>query len=232
MALWGKAPEMVTGDDALAGRQAYPYAVPHDNVVLGTPLEGPWPEGMEVAVFGMGCFWGVERIYWQIPGVYSTSAGYAGGFTPYPTYEETCTGRTGQAEVVRVVYDPSKVSYEKLVATFFENHDPTTKWRQGNDVGTQYRSIILTTTPEQAEIAERVRAAYQKVLTEKGYGEITTEIEPLGDYYLAEDYHQQYLHKNPGGYCNHGFNGVSCPVGILKQDEYPSQESILRGGDA
>lgn len=203
---------MVSQDEALAGRDRYPYPLATTHTVLGTPLDGPWPDGMEVAVVGMGCFWGVERIFWQVDGVYSTSAGYAGGYTPYPTYEETCTGQTGHAEVVRIVFDPSKVSYEKLLATMFENHDPTTKWRQGNDVGTQYRSVILTTSPEQAATAERVLATYQDELTSRGYGEISTEIGPLGDYYLAEDYHQQYLHKNPGGYCNHGFNGVACPI--------------------
>lgn len=205
---------MVTPQDALPGRTTYPYRVPTTHEILGTPLDGPWPAGSEVAVLGMGCFWGVERIFWQLDGVYSTSAGYAGGFTAYPTYEETCTGRTGHAEVVRVTFDPSKITFEQLLKAFFENHDPTTKWRQGNDVGTQYRSVILTTSAEQAATAERVRAAYQAELTSRGYGEISTEIQPLGDYYLAEDYHQQYLHKNPGGYCNHGFNGVACPVGL------------------
>ena len=205
---------MVTEQEALAGRTAYPYKPPAKHEILGTPLDGPWPDGSEVAVLGMGCFWGVERIFWQLDGVYSTSAGYAGGFTPYPTYEETCSGRTGHAEVVRVVFDPTKISYEQLLKTFFENHDPTTKWRQGNDVGTQYRSVILTSSPQQAETAERVRAAYQAELTGRGYGEVSTDIEPLVDYYLAEDYHQQYLHKNPGGYCNHGFNGVACPIGL------------------
>ena len=214
MAMWGREPSMVTEQAALAGRAAYPYRVPDTHEILGTPLDGPWPEGSEVAVLGMGCFWGVERIFWQLDGVYSTSAGYAGGFTPFPTYEETCTGRTGHAEVVRVVFDPTKLSYEQLLKTFFENHDPTTKWRQGNDIGTQYRSVILTSSLEQAETAERVRAIYQAELTERGYGQISTDIEPLGIYYLAEDYHQQYLHKNPGGYCNHGFNGVACPVGL------------------
>ena len=215
MAMWGMKPTMVSADEALPGRTSYPYAVPSEHAVLsGASLQGPWPEGSEIAVFGMGCFWGVERFYWQLDGVLSTSAGYAGGFTPYPTYEETCTGRTGHAEVVQVVFDPKKISYEQLLKVFFENHDPTTKWRQGNDIGTQYRSIILTTSPEQEATAERVKAAYQRELTERGYGEISTEIEPLGDYYLAEDYHQQYLHKNPGGYCNHGFNGVACPVGL------------------
>ncbi|MFV0533595.1 MAG: peptide-methionine (S)-S-oxide reductase MsrA [Cumulibacter sp.] len=214
MVMWGQEPVMVAEQDALPGRDGYPYRVPAMNEVLGTPLDGPWPDGTEVAVLGMGCFWGVERIFWQIDGVYSTSAGYAGGFTTYPTYEETCTGSTGHAEVVRVVYDPSKVGYDELLKTFFENHDPTTKWRQGNDVGTQYRSIILTTSSQQAETAQRVRAAYSAELVGRGYGEVTTEIKPACEYYLAEDYHQQYLHKNPGGYCNHGFNGVACPVGL------------------
>ncbi|WP_106849330.1 peptide-methionine (S)-S-oxide reductase MsrA [Blastococcus sp. Marseille-P5729] len=215
MVFWRTNPTMVTKDDALPGRDSYPYDVPSQHAVLtGATLDGPWPEGSEVAVFGMGCFWGVERIFWQLPGVLSTSAGYAGGYTPHPTYEETCTGRTGHAEVVRVTFDPAQISYEQLLKAFFENHDPTTKWRQGNDIGTQYRSLILTTSSEQAAAAERVRDTYQRELTERGYGEISTEIAPLGEYYLAEDYHQQYLHKNPNGYCNHGFNGVACPVGL------------------
>ena len=186
------------------------------HTVLGTPLKGPWPAGFETAVFGMGCFWGAERIFWRLPGVYSTSVGYAGGTTPNPTYEETCSGRTGHAEVVQVVYDPAKISYETLLKAFWENHDPTQGMRQGNDVGTQYRSAIYTTTAQQAAVAMASVEAFQPVVSKAGRGQITTEIAPLGAYYYAEDYHQQYLSdaKNPGGYCNHGPNGMTCPIGV------------------
>jgi peptide-methionine (S)-S-oxide reductase len=209
--------EMVSPDQALPGRPiAMPVADRHE--VLGTPLKGPFPEGLQVAVFGMGCFWGAERLFWTLPGVYTTSAGYAGGITKNPTYEETCSGRTGHAEVVQVVYDPSKINYEDLLKVFWENHDPTQGMRQGNDVGTQYRSAIYTTTDEQRTIAETSRDAFQPIVTRAGKGEITTEIAPLGSYYFAEDYHQQYLAptKNPNGYCNHGPNGLSCPVGVAR----------------
>ncbi|MET8230125.1 peptide-methionine (S)-S-oxide reductase MsrA [Micromonospora sp. NPDC005298] len=209
--------EMVSPDQALPGRPiAMPVADRHE--VLGTPLKGPFPEGLQVAVFGMGCFWGAERLFWTLPGVYTTSAGYAGGITKNPTYEETCSGRTGHAEVVQVVYDPSKITYEDLLKVFWENHDPTQGMRQGNDVGTQYRSAIYTTTDEQRAIAESSRDAFQPIVTRAGKGEITTEIAPLGSYYFAEDYHQQYLAptKNPNGYCNHGPNGLSCPVGVAR----------------
>jgi peptide-methionine (S)-S-oxide reductase len=184
--------------------------------VLGTPLRGPWPTGYQVAVFGMGCFWGAEKIFWQIPGVYSTSVGYAGGHTPNPTYEETCSGMTGHAEVVQVVYDPAKVSYETLLKAFWENHDPTAGMRQGNDVGTQYRSAIYATTDEQLATAEASREAFAPVVRAATKREITTEIAKAGPYYYAEDYHQQYLSsdKNPNGYCNHGPNGLTCPVGV------------------
>ena len=210
---------IVTADQALPGR-ATALAVAPRHTVLGTPLEGPWPDGMEIAVFGMGCFWGAEKMFWKIPGVYSTSVGYAGGHTSNPTYEETCTGMTGHAEVVQVVYDPAVVSYEQLLKVFWENHDPTQGYRQGNDVGTQYRSAIYTTTPEQAATAEASRAAFAPVVAKAGHGEITTEITPLRDYYYAEDYHQQYLSdaKNPYGYCNHGPNGMTCPIGVAKTD--------------
>jgi peptide-methionine (S)-S-oxide reductase len=207
--------ELPTPDQALPGRPLeMPVADRH--TVLGTPLKGPWPENHEVVVFGMGCFWGAERIFWEIPGVYSTSVGYAGGFTTNPTYEEACSGATGHAEVVQVVYDPAKVSYETLLKAFWENHDPTQGMRQGNDVGTQYRSAIYTTTPEQAKTAEASREAFQPVVTAAGHGTITTEIKPLTTYYYAEDYHQQYLSsdKNPNGYCNHGPNGMTCPIGV------------------
>ncbi|NMO51024.1 peptide-methionine (S)-S-oxide reductase MsrA [Actinoplanes sp. TBRC 11911] len=212
-----KKPELPTPDQALPGRLLeMPVADKH--TVLGTPLQGPWPEGYEVAVFGMGCFWGAERIFWRLDGVYSTSAGYAGGFTGNPTYEEVCSGHTGHAEVVQVVYDPAKIGYDELLKAFFENHDPTQGMRQGNDVGTQYRSAIYTTTDEQAVIAEATLAAFQPIVTAARHGQITTEIRPLTRYYFAEDYHQQYLSesKNPRGYCNHGPNGLTCPVGVAK----------------
>jgi peptide-methionine (S)-S-oxide reductase len=208
-----------TADQALPGRATEtPVAATH--TVLGTPLTGPWPAGHETAVFGMGCFWGAEKIFWQIPGVYSTSVGYAGGFTPNPTYEETCSGRTGHAEVVEVVYDPAKVSYETLLKAFWENHDPTQGMRQGNDVGTQYRSAIYTTTDAQLATAKASQEAFAPVVRAAGRGEITTEIRSLGTYYLAENYHQQYLSsaKNPNGYCNHGPNGMTCPIGVAKTD--------------
>ena len=206
-------------DQTLPGRDTeMPVASTH--TVLGTPLHGPWPAGYQTAVFGMGCFWGAEKIFWQIPGVYSTSVGYAGGFTPNPTYEETCSGRTGHAEVVQVVYDPAKVSYETLLKAFWENHDPTQGMRQGNDVGTQYRSAIYTTTDAQLATARASQEAFAPVVRAAGHGDITTEIRPLGTYYYAEDYHQQYLSdvKNPYGYCNHGPNGMTCPIGVAKTD--------------
>ncbi|MFD6562842.1 peptide-methionine (S)-S-oxide reductase MsrA [Micromonospora profundi] len=209
--------EMISPEQALPGRPiAMPVADRHE--VLGTPLKGPFPEGLQVAVFGMGCFWGAERLFWTLPGVFTTSAGYAGGYTKNPTYEETCSGRTGHAEVVQVVYDPSKITYEDLLKVFWENHDPTQGMRQGNDVGSQYRSAIYTTTDEQRAIAESSRDAFQPIVTRAGKGEITTEIAPLGSYFFAEDYHQQYLAptKNPNGYCNHGPNGLSCPVGVAR----------------
>ncbi|MEV4344437.1 peptide-methionine (S)-S-oxide reductase MsrA [Actinoplanes sp. NPDC049596] len=212
-----RKPEMVTPDQALPGR---PLEMPvaSEHVVLGTPLQGPWPEGLEIAVFGMGCFWGAERIFWRLPGVYSTSVGYAGGFTRNPTYEEVCSGSTGHAEVVQVVYDPSQIQYEDLLKAFWENHDPTQGMRQGNDVGTQYRSTIYTTTDDQARIAQASRDAFQPIVTAARHGQITTEIRPLGGYFYAEDYHQQYLSdaKNPYGYCNHGPNGMTCPVGVAR----------------
>jgi peptide-methionine (S)-S-oxide reductase len=202
---------MPTPEQALPGRPT-PLAVAPIHVVLGTPMTGPWPEGTEVAYFGMGCFWGAERIFWQLPGVHSTAAGYAGGYTPNPTYEETCTGLTGHTEAVQVVYDPARVSYETLLKHFWENHDPTQRNGQGNDLGTQYRTAIYPTTDAQADAAERSLDRYQAALTGAGYGEITTEIRPFseaGPWYYAEDYHQQYLHKNPRGYCNHGFCQVA-----------------------
>jgi peptide-methionine (S)-S-oxide reductase len=211
--LFGRKLQIPSPQEALAGREAS-LRIAERHTVLDAPLAGPWPQGLEVAVFGMGCFWGAERIFWQTPGVYSTSVGYAGGHTQNPTYEEVCSGRTAHTEAVQVVFDPAKVSYEALLKIFWENHDPTQGMRQGNDVGTQYRSAIYTTTPEQLKVAEASREAFQPVVTGTGYGAITTEIAPLGNYYFAEDYHQQYLQKNPGGYCNIGPNGMSCPVGI------------------
>jgi peptide-methionine (S)-S-oxide reductase len=214
-----KKVDLPTAETALPGRLlGMPVADKHTE--LGTPLKGPWPEGYQVAVFGMGCFWGAERIFWRLPGVYSTSAGYAGGITPNPTYEETCSGQTGHAEVVQVVYDPAKISYERLLKAFWENHDPTQGMRQGNDVGSQYRSAIYTTTDDQARIAQMSLEAFQPVVTAAGHGPITTEIAPLTTYYYAEDYHQQYLSdaKNPYGYCNHGPNGMTCPVGVAEVD--------------
>ncbi len=225
---------MPTREAALPGRAERPYAVSPMHVVLGTPIEGPWPDGSQVMYVGMGCFWGVERIFWRQPGVVSTAAGYMGGYTPNPTYEEVCTGRTGHAETVRVVYDPGITSPELLLKAFWENHDSTTPNRQGNDIGTGYRSLIYWTTPEQEAAAIATRDAFQKVLHDNGFGEITTEIrsaEDTGPFYVAEDYHQGYLHKNPGGYCNHGPNGMTCPVGIVRQDELPSQDSVLRRED-
>ena len=200
--------EMVTEADALPGREE-PVPVAAEHAVLGTPMVPPFPEGMEQIVLGMGCFWGAERFYWQLEGVYTTAAGYAGGFTPNPTYEETCTGRTGHTEAVLVVWDPSKVGLDKILSIFWENHDPTTANRQGNDVGTQYRSAIYTNSPEQLEAALASEKHYQEKLTEKGFEAITTEIAEAGTFYYAEDNHQQYLHKVPNGYCNHGFCQVS-----------------------
>ncbi|MGI5245488.1 peptide-methionine (S)-S-oxide reductase MsrA [Dactylosporangium sp. CA-139066] len=207
--------DLPTAESALPGRDAeMPVAAKH--TVLGTPLRGPWPAGLEVAYFGMGCFWGAEKIFWQIPGVYSTAVGYQGGFTKNPTYEETCSGQTGHTEAVQVVYDPAKVSYETLLKAFWENHDPAQGMRQGNDVGTQYRSAIYTTTPAQATAAASSRELFAPVVRSTGRGEITTEIAPAGPFYYAEDYHQQYLSdsKNPYGYCNHGPNGMTCPIGV------------------
>ncbi len=188
--------------------------VPERHAVLGTPLKPPFPEGLERATVGMGCFWGAERVFWQAPGVYTTAVGYAGGFTPNPTYEEVCSGRTGHAEVVLVVFDPMKISFEEILRLFWENHDPTQGMRQGNDVGTQYRSLIQWTTESQRAEAQTSRSVYTERLRAAGYAEISTQIEQAGPFYYAEDYHQQYLHKNPFGYCGLGGTGVSCPVGL------------------
>jgi peptide-methionine (S)-S-oxide reductase len=205
--------DMPTAEDALPGR-AERMPVPDKHYVLGTPLEPPFPEGLERAVFGMGCFWGAERGFWELDGVYTTAVGYAGGRTPNATYEEVCSGRTGHAEVVLVVFDPEKISYEELLKAFWEGHDPTQGMRQGNDVGTQYRSVIFTSSDAQHEAALASRERYQERLGSEGYGEITTDVAEEPDFYYAEDYHQQYLAKNPNGYCGLGGTGVSCPVGL------------------
>ena len=197
---------------ALPGR-AEAVEVPSAHFVNGNPLVGPFPEGTERAVYGMGCFWGAERRFWRMEGVYTTAVGYAGGYTPNPSYEEVCTGRTGHAEVVLVVFHPDQVSYEQLLKVFWETHDPTQGMQQGNDIGSQYRSAIYTTTDEQLETAKRSRDKYQAELTPLGFGDITTEIAPLGDFYYAEDYHQQYLGKNPHGYDCHANTGILYPVG-------------------
>ncbi|MBD8066072.1 peptide-methionine (S)-S-oxide reductase MsrA [Devosia sp. PTR5] len=202
-----------TAAEALPGRQEE-MPVAENHFVGGQPLKGPYPEGSETIYFGLGCFWGAERLFWKIPGVVVTSVGYQGGHTPNPTYEEVCSGRTGHTEIVKVVYDPAKVSLETLLKTFWEEHDPTQGMRQGNDVGTQYRSAIYTTTQQQAEIAENSRDAYEAALKARGLGPITTEITAAGPYYYAETYHQQYLAKNPNGYCGLNGTGVSCPVGV------------------
>src|SRR5512143_3402417 len=204
---------MVAAQDALPGRGDR-MVVPATHFVNGNRLEPPFPAGLSLAVFGMGCFWGAERCIWQRTGVYSTAVGYAGGFTPNPTYEEVCSGRTGHAEVVRVVFDPAVVSYDDLLRIFWENHDPTQGMRQGNDVGTQYRSAIYTHGDEQRQKAEASRDAYQRALAAAGHGAITTQIREAPEFYYAEDYHQQYLGKNPSGYCGHGGTGVACPVGL------------------
>ncbi len=208
---------MPTADEALPGRDVA-MVVPAAHFVNGNPIVPPFPDGLETAVFGLGCFWGAERLFWQTPGVHTTAVGYAGGFTPNPTYEEVCSGRTGHTEAVLVVFDPEVVSYEQLLKVFWEGHDPTQGMRQGNDVGTQYRSAVYWTTEAQREAAERSRSRYQAVLDEKGYGEITTDIAEAGPFYYAEGYHQQYLGKNPNGYCGLGGTGVSCEIGLTTAD--------------
>ncbi len=205
---------MVTAADALPGR-ATPIPTATTHFVNGSKLLPPYPAGLEQAVFALGCFWGAERKFWELgDGIYTTAVGYAGGFTPNPTYEETCSGLTGHTEVVLVVFDPTKISYERLLKTFWENHDPTQGMRQGNDVGTQYRSAIYTFSDAQLKAAKESEATFQTALDAKGYGAITTEIAPIDKFYFAEDYHQQYLAKNPGGYCGLGGTGVSCPIGV------------------
>ena len=206
---------MPTPAEALPGRTT-PLRVGATHFVNGNRITPPFPEGIERAMFGMGCFWGAEKKFWQLPGVYATAVGYAAGITPNPTYEEVCSGGTGHNEVVLVLYDPKQVTYEQLLATFWENHDPTQGMRQGNDAGTQYRSGIYTFDDAQAKAAEASRAAFQPGLTKAGFGEITTEILPAPEFYYAEDYHQQYLGKNPQGYCGLGGTGVSCPIGVAR----------------
>jgi peptide-methionine (S)-S-oxide reductase len=208
-----KSLDLPTEADALPGR-AHPIPTAENHFVNGHPLQGPYPDGLETAVFAMGCFWGVERIFWQVPGVWVTAAGYVAGITPNPTYEEVCSGRTGHTEAVLVVYDPRVVTYDALLKVFWENHDPTQGMRQGNDHGTQYRSGIYPTNDAQALEAEHSREAYQQALSAKGYGAITTEMVPAGPFYFAEAYHQEYLAKNPNGYCGIGGTGVTCPIGL------------------
>jgi peptide-methionine (S)-S-oxide reductase len=208
-----KATAMPSSEDALPGRDT-PVIVPGRHLVLGTPIGPPFPEGTEQAIFGMGCFWGAERLLWRAPGVYTTAAGYAGGYTPNPTYQEVCTGRTGHNEVVLAVFHPEQTSYEAMLRVFWEGHDPTQGMRQGNDVGTQYRSGIYWTTEAQRDAALASRDMFQEELSRAGYGVITTEIVEAGPFYYAEDYHQQYLEANPNGYCGIGGTGVSCPVGL------------------
>lgn len=208
-----RQPAMPTSETAPKGRPD-PIPTAEQHFVNGRPLKGPYPEGMQAAMFGMGCFWGVERMFWTKPGVWVTSVGYAGGFTPNPTYQEVCSGQTGHNEVVRIIFDPARLSYAALLRQFWEGHDPTQGMRQGNDVGTQYRSGIYTQDEAQATAARESMAAYQERLSEAGFGQITTEILPAPEFYFAEGNHQQYLAKNPGGYCGVGGTGVSCPVGI------------------
>jgi peptide-methionine (S)-S-oxide reductase len=213
MFLFSKPSTMVTADEALPGHdETMPVPAAHE--VLGSPIAPPFPEGLEQAIFGLGCFWGAERIFWRAPGVYTTAVGYAGGFTPNPTYEEVCSGRTGHTEAVLVVFDPQETSYDEILRLFWENHDPTQGMRQGNDQGTQYRSAIYTTDEAQRAAADASRERFQQELAKSGFGEITTEIAEAGPFYYAEPYHQQYLAKNPNGYCGLGGTGVACPVGL------------------
>ncbi len=213
MFLLGSKSRMVAPEDALPGRPD-PIPTSETHFVLGTPLKPPFPAGLQTAVVGMGCFWGAERVFWKLPGVYTTAVGYAGGHTPNPTYEETCSGKTGHTEAVLVVFDPEQISYEQILKAFWENHDPTQGMRQGNDAGTQYRSAVYTTSPEQTAAVEASKAAFGEGLKAAGYGDITTEVAELGEFYYAEGYHQQYLAKVPNGYCGLGGTGVSCPIGL------------------
>ena len=238
--LYAHKKAMVAPEDALPGRDRYPYRPAREHVVLGTDMLGPdapldpapWPAGAEEIILAGGCFWGIERIAWKVPGVHTTSSGYAGGYTPHPTYEEVFSARTGHAEAVRVIYHGGVTTLRALLTQFWEQHDPTTAMRQGNDVGTEYRSAVYWTTAEQGEIVLDSAERYQQALDQAGRGQISTELKPLaeagnGVYYTAEPEHQQYLAKNPGGYCNHGFNGVACSLEPQPQDQLPSQESVL-----
>jgi len=221
MFLFGKPASMPKPTDALPGRSTPVLAAPRAHLVLGTPIAGPYPDGLQVAEFALGCFWGEEQAFWQVPGVWTTAVGYEGGYTPNATYQEVCTGRTGHAETVRVVFDPSKVSYDELLRVFWESHDPTQAMRQGNDVGTQYRSAIFVHDEAQRAAAERSKATFQEQLREAGYGEIRTEIvgPPAPPFYFAEDYHQQYLVSNPHGYCPNHATGVTLPEGFAVKVE-------------
>lgn len=212
--MFNTKPRLPTSGEALEGRPER-MPVPRTHHVLGSPLEGPFPAGYQEAIFGLGCFWGAERKFWQLPGVFTTAVGYAAGLTPNPTYREVCSGMTGHAEVVLVVFDPARISYDDLLKTFWESHDPTQGMRQGNDIGTQYRSGIYYFDDREREAAERSRDEYQRALSKEGYGTITTEIRSAPEFYYAEDYHQQYLSKNPDGYCGLGGTGVSCPAGVV-----------------
>jgi peptide-methionine (S)-S-oxide reductase len=213
MLLFGSKSRMVAPEEALPGRPN-PIPTSDTHFVLGTPIKPPFPENLQTAVVGMGCFWGAERVFWQADGVYTTAVGYAGGYTPNPTYEEVCSGKTGHTEAVLVVFDPEKISYEEVLKLFWESHDPTQGMRQGNDTGTQYRSAVYTTSPEQRAAYDATRAAFGERLGAAGYGAITTEVADLGEFYYAEDYHQQYLAKVPNGYCGLGGTGVACPIGL------------------
>jgi peptide-methionine (S)-S-oxide reductase len=215
MYLFGTKPRLVAAEDALPGRPD-PISVPDRHFVLGTPLKPPFPDGLETAVVAMGCFWGAERVFWQAPGVYTTAVGYAGGYTPNPTYEETCSGKTGHTEAVLVVFDPEQTSYDEILRLFWENHDPTQGMRQGNDAGTQYRSAVYYTSDAQRQALEASRVTFGEELSAAGYGEITTEIAEAGPFYYAEAYHQQYLAKNPNGYCGLGGTGVLSPIGLAR----------------
>jgi len=206
---------MVEPERALPGHDHYLYPVPELHAASGHRIQAPFPDGLQTAYFGMGCFWGAERLFWSTPGVYSTAVGYTGGYTPHPTYEETCTNLTGQTETVLVVFDPAVITYAELLQIFFEEHDPTQGMRQGNDVGTTYRSAIYTVDQAQADLAQRAKAAFEQRALAAGYGPVTTEIAPLGPFYYAEPYHQQYLHKIPHGYCALAGTGVSCPTGLF-----------------
>jgi peptide-methionine (S)-S-oxide reductase len=212
--LFGRKDATMPGpDDALPGRDDYAFTIAARHTVLGSPLQPPYPEGIEVAYFALGCFWGAERLFWGIDGVHTTAVGYQNGFTPHPTYEEVCSGQTGHAEAVLVAFDPEKVSYERLLQVFFTEHDPTQGMRQGNDVGTQYRSGIYYADGQQRETAERVLAGYQSALSQRGFGQVTTAVEPAGEFYFAEEHHQQYLDKVPNGYCGLAGTGVACQAG-------------------